>query len=64
MKKNTNIAKETKIILLKILKRGFITEEEKSHLMKVFEVPLFKIVLPDGVTDLDSHVNSMFNKPL
>lgn len=58
------ITKETKIILLKTLKRGFITEEEKSHLMKVFEIPVFKIVLPDGVTDLDSHVNSMCSEDL
>lgn len=44
---STNITKELKITLLKLLKKGVVSKEDKEELIKLLELPAVQIEIID-----------------
>ena len=50
--KDTIISKEVKIYLLKLIKKGMITADEKGELSKLLDFPMMQIEVIDKTEDV------------
>ncbi len=50
---NTTLEKDAKILLLKVLKKGIITKDEKKQLAKLIDLPEIQIEIIDKTGSLD-----------
>ncbi len=53
LKENSPLGKEAKLLLLKILKQGYVTPQQTQELAKAIEMPSINIEIIDKTKDVE-----------